>query len=144
MSMRNRNGKVLSAAFLALMMTGWSGFALADRCKDVTIKVDNDFTHDGSTPQIRVVDFDYFDNGEGKWREENWVGNVVINENEGAKTITTRNLEYVGDEGGVILRVQYQYMTAKNGWSERLNAQSSSFFCKKDGPNSVTVTVQGI
>lgn len=144
MSTTNRNGKVLSAALFALMMTGWSGFALADRCKDVTIKVDNDFTHDGSTPPIRVVDFDYWDNTEGKWREENSVVNVVIDENEGAKSIATRNLEYVGGESGVVIRVQYQYMTEKNSWSERLNAQSSSFTCKKDGPNSVTVTVQGV
>ena len=143
MSMTNGNGKKLGAAFLALTITGWSGFALADRCKDVSIKVKNDFTHDGTAVQIQVVDFDYWDDTEGKWREENWVGNVVVDPTK-TKTIATRNLEYVGGESGVLIRIQYKYMTAKNGWSEQLNAQSSSFKCEKDGPNSRTVTVKPI
>lgn len=98
------------------------------------------FTHDGEAIQIKVVDFDYWDDTEGKWREENWVGNEVIDPGD-LRTINTRNLEYVGGESGVVLRVQYKYMTATKGWSEKLNAQSSGFFCKKDGPNPVTVTV---
>jgi hypothetical protein len=106
----------------------------------VAIKVKNDFTHDGEAIQIKAVDFDYWDDTEGKWREENWVGNEVIDPGD-LRTINTRNLEYVGGESGVVLRVQYKYMTATKGWSEKLNAQSSSFFCKKDGPNPVTVTV---
>jgi hypothetical protein len=134
--------QIVSAVVVALAFAGWSGIASARLCKDVTIKVDNDFTHDGSPAQIQVVDFDYWDDGEGKWREENWVGNVVIDFNAGARTIATRNLEYVGGESGVILRVQYKYMTAKNGWSEKLTAQSSPFTCVRDGPNSRTITVQ--
>ena len=134
--------QIVSAVVLALAFAGWSGVASARLCKDVTIKVDNDFTHDGSPAQIQVVDFDYWDDTEGKWREENWVGNVVIDFTAGARTIATRNLEYVGGESGVIIRVQYKYMTEKNGWSEQLTAQSSPFTCVKDGPNPRTITVQ--
>ena len=133
--------KIVSAVVVALAFTAWSGIASAHLCKDVTIKVDNDFTHDGSPVSIQVVDFDYWDDEEGKWREENWVGNLVIGYNDGSRTIATRNLEYVGDESGVIIRVQFRYMTEKNGWSEQLNAQSSPFKCVRDGPNSKTITV---
>lgn len=132
--------KTVSAVLVSLMIAGWSGIASADRCKDVTIKVKNDFTHDGSAVQIQVVDFKYWDDTEGKWRGENWVGNLVIDPGW-TKTIATRNLEYVGGESGVKISVQYKYMTEKNGWSEQLDAQSSSFTCIKDGPNSRTVTV---
>jgi hypothetical protein len=119
----------LSAALLTLMIAGWSGIAAAKPCKDFDIKVQNNFTHDGIGQPIKVVDFDYWDDDKGKWREENWVGNLVIDFTRGA-TIASRNLEYVGDQSGVIIRVQFKYMTAKNGWSETLNAQSSSFICK--------------
>ena len=134
--------QIISAVVLALAFAGWSGVASARLCKDVAIRVDNDFTHDGSPAQIQVVDFDYWDDTEGKWREENWVGNVVIDFNGGARTIATRNLEYVGGESGVIIRVQYKYMTENNGWSEKLTAQSTPFTCLKDGPNSRLITVQ--
>jgi hypothetical protein len=137
------NGKIISAVLVSLLFTGWSGIAAADRCKDVTVKAKNSFSHDGTAVQIQVVDFDYWDDTEGKWREENWVGNLVIDPTH-TSTIGKRNLEYVGGESGVIVRVQYKYMTEKNGWSEQLNAQSSSFTCKKDGPNSVTVTVNPV
>jgi hypothetical protein len=133
--------KVIGAVVMSLLCTGWSGIAAADRCKDVTVKVQNKFEHDGDPIQIYVTDFDYYDDEKGKWREENWVGNIVVGPGD-TKTIATRNLEYVGDTGGVILRVQYKYMTAKNGWSEMHNAQSAPFFCKKDGPNSKTVVVE--
>ena len=133
--------KTVYAVAVALVFAACSGIASAKLCKDVTIKVDNDFELNGSPVQIQVVDFDYWDNGEGKWREENWVGNVVIDYNAGARTVATRNLEYVGGESGVIIRVHYKYMTEKNGWSERLTAQSGPFTCSRDGPNSKTIIV---
>ncbi len=131
-----RNAALGLACFAASMVPG---IASARSCKDVTIKVDNDFTHDGSPVQIKVVDFDYWDDGEGKWREENYVANLVINFNGGPRTVTTRNLEYVGGESGVIIRVQFKYLTAENGWSETLDAQTSRFTC--NGPITKTVIV---
>ena len=68
----------LSAALLTLMIAGWSGIAAAKPCKDFDIKVQNNFAHDGIGQPIKVVDFDYWDDDKGKWREENWVGNLVI------------------------------------------------------------------
>ena len=67
----------------------------------------------------------------------------MIDSNAGARTITTRNLEYVGGESGVIIRVQYKYMTAENGWSERIHEQTSDAF-KCNSPTSKTVTVESI
>jgi len=119
----------LSAALLTLMIAGWSGIAAAKPCKDFDIKVQNNFKHDGTPVQIMVVDFDYWDDEKGKWREENFVGNLVIDSGK-TTTLANRNLEYVGDKSGVIIRVQFKYMTAKNNWSETLNAQSSSFICR--------------
>ena len=68
----------LSAALLTLMIAGWSGIAAAKPCKDFDIKVQNNFEHDGTPVQIMVVDFDYWDDEKGKWREENFVRNLVI------------------------------------------------------------------
>jgi len=39
--------KAVSGVAAALAFAAWSGIASAHLCKDVTIKVDNDFTHDG-------------------------------------------------------------------------------------------------
>ena len=124
----DRNSKKLGAALLALTMAAGSGSALANACKDFDIKVNNGFVHDGVAVPIKVVDSDYWDDEKGKWREENWVGNLVIDPTH-TETIANRNLEYVGGKSGVVIRVQFKYMTAKNGWSETLNAQSSSFIC---------------
>ena len=70
----------------------------------------------------------YWDDDKGKWREENWIDNLVI-DNDHTETIANRNLEYVGDQSGVVIQIEFRYMTAKNGWSETLYAQSSSFIC---------------
>ena len=78
--------------------------------------------------QIKLVDFDYWDNGEGKWREENFVANQIIDYGDDY-TISNRNLEYVGGESGVKIRVQFKYRTTDNGWSEDINATSASFTC---------------
>lgn len=138
---KNMNKKVFGA-LMSFLIAGWSGAASADLCRDVAVMVQNLFTHDGEAVQIRVTDFDYWDDEDGRWREENWVGNQVIDPGD-VDTINTRNLEYVGNEDGVIVRVQYSYMTATHGWSEKLNAQSPPFYCKKRGPNRVLVPVRG-
>jgi hypothetical protein len=112
-----------------VVTTSFAGTAVADRCKNVDIHVYNDFVHDGDPLQIKVVDFDYWDDREGKWRGENWVGNTIYNPGDDWHLVNDRNLEYVGNEGGVVVRVQYKYLTNNNGWSETLNALSAPFFC---------------
>jgi hypothetical protein len=127
-----------------LVLTGLCGIASAENCKDVTVKVTNKFVHGTNTPQIKVVDFDYFDNADAKWREEFGVPNVVINHGKTA-TVATRDLEHVGGEKGVRVRVQFKYLSAPSGgWSEIQNAESDTFTCKADGPNTVTVVVSSI
>jgi hypothetical protein len=136
--------KLIPVAVVLLMFTGLCGIASAANCKDVTVKVTNNFVHAGNQLQIKVVDFDYWDNEDAKWREEAGVSNTVINYGKTQK-VATRDLEHVGGEKGVRVRVQYKYLSASSGnWSEILNAESDTFTCNADGPNTVIVVVTGI
>jgi hypothetical protein len=140
---KNMKAKMVAVAGL-LVFTGLCGIASAENCKDVTVKVTNNFVHGTNTPQIKVVDFDFWDNADAKWREEFGISNVVIN-NGKTSTVATRDLEHVGGEKGVRVRVQFKYLSAPSGgWSEILNAESDTFTCKADGPNTVTVVVSSI
>lgn len=130
--------KLIMTAIAALGVTAMAGTAMAEKCKDVDIHVDNEFQEDGQFLQIKVVDFDYWDDEKGKWREENFVGNEIWQPHE-EKHMNERNLEYVGGQSGTVIRVQFKYLTANNGWSEILHAESSEFTCT-DG-RRVTVTV---
>lgn len=136
--------KVVNAVAWLVVFAGSCGIASANNCKDVTVKVKNDFVHAGNKLQIKVVDFDYWDNTEAKWREEFGVSNTIIN-NGHTQTVATRDLEHVGGEKGVRVRVQYKYLSASSGdWSEILNAESDTFTCNADGPNTVTVVVSSV
>lgn len=136
--------KVVNALAGLLVFSGLCGIASAKNCKDVTVKVKNNFVHAGNKLQIKVVDFDYWDNNDAKWREELGIPNIIIN-NGHTDTVATRDLEHVGGEKGVRVRVQYKYLSASSGdWSEILNAESDTFTCSADGPNTVTVVVSGI
>lgn len=128
--------KLMMVTAFALATLGTASVASADLCRNVDIQIHNDFGK-----QIKVVDFDYWDNTEGKWREENFVDNVVV-DNGDDHVITNRDLEYVGGEFGVKIRVQFKYMTANNGWSEEINASSASFHC--DDGDWVNVFVNDI
>ena len=131
--------KLIMSAIAALGVAGgMSGTAMADRCKDVHIHVDNEFQEDGQFIQIKVVDMDYWDDDEGKWREESAVPNLVADPHENIH-LDERNLEYVGGQSGTVIRVQFRYMTESNGWSEILDAESSEFTCTDS--KLVTVTV---
>lgn len=121
--------KFAMCALVAFSMAASVGVAAADTCRDVDIKVRNEFTQNGSPIQIKVIDFDYWDNTEGKWRDEAFVGNVIINPGALVTLAADRNLSFVGNEGGVQIRVQYKYLTANNGWSETLDAVSDPFTC---------------
>jgi hypothetical protein len=138
------NVKLVNAVVVFLMFIGFCGVASAEKCKDVTVKVTNNFLNAGIKHQIQVVDLDYWDPQDAKWREENGVPNVTINEDKTRK-VDTRNLEYVGGQKGVIVRVQFKYFAASsNSWSEKINAESDKFTCSADGPNTVTIVVKGI
>ncbi len=137
--------KFVSAVVVLIMFIGLCGIASAANCKDVTVKVTNNFVHAGNKPQIKVVDFDYWDNEDAKWREEVGISNTIINNNGTPVKVATRDFEHVGGEKGVRVRVQYKYLSASSGnWSEILNAESDTFTCSADGPNTVIVVVTGI
>jgi hypothetical protein len=112
--------------------------AFADKCKNVDIHITNEFIHDGTQRQVKIVDFDYWDDTEGKWREENLVNNFILDYGDD-DDISDRNLEYVGNESGVQIRVQFKYMTTNNGWSEELDAYSSVFTCNNGDDVYVTI-----
>ncbi|HWM84634.1 MAG TPA: hypothetical protein VNO33_02325 [Kofleriaceae bacterium] len=130
---------IMAAAAGLAITTGLAGAAEAKLCNRVGIHVYNDYEDDGVPIQIRIVDFDYWDDEQGRWREENWVGNTVFLPGEDKHPFSDRNLEYVGDESGVVIRIQFQYMTANNGWSETLNAESAEFTCNDDDHVNVHV-----
>jgi len=137
--------KMLNAVAGVLVFTGLCGIASAKNCKDVTVKVQNHFVHAGNELQIKVVDLDFWDNNDAKWREELGIPNTIVDYGDKAVKIATRDFEHVGGEKGVRVRVQFKYLSASSGnWSEVLNAESDTFTCQADGPNSVTVEVKGI
>lgn len=139
------NARILNAVAGLLVFTSLCGIASAKNCKDVTVKVQNHFVHAGNKLQIKVVDLDYWDNNDAKWREEFGIDNQIIDYGDKAVKVATRDFEHVGGEKGVRARVQFKYLSGSSGsWSEILNAESDTFTCNADGPNSVTVEVKGI
>jgi hypothetical protein len=137
--------KIVNAIAGVLILSGLCGIASAKNCKDVTVKVQNHFVHAGNKLQIKVVDMDFWDNNDAKWREEFGISNTIVDYGDKLVPIATRDLEHVGGEKGVRVRVQYEYLSAASGnWSEILNAESDTFTCEADGPNTVTVEVKGI
>jgi hypothetical protein len=129
----------MMAAAIGIALAGSASVASADLCRNVDIHIHNSFVTNGASRQIKVVDFDYWDATEGKWREENFVANEIIDYG-GNYTISNRDLEYVGGEAGVKIRVQFQYRTTSNGWSDDINATSGTFTCNDEEDVYVTAT----
>lgn len=135
----------LTASLLATAtLVGLAGTAAADsKCSNVGIEVRNQFTSPITNTQtrIKVVDFEYWDDEDDKWRDE-VTDNKTINAGQAATW--TKNLEYVGGESGVKIKVHFRYEEPGNGlnggWSEVLTRTSSSFTCV-DGMNKV-ITIQ--
>ncbi|MDH4064826.1 MAG: hypothetical protein OEW19_10545 [Acidobacteriota bacterium] len=127
--------------FLAgvVLVVGFAGQAAADsKCSSVNIQVTNQY-HDpvtGAKVDIRVVDFEYWDAEDNKWRDE-WTDNKRIN--FGQTAVWNKNLEYVGGETGVKFKVYFKYDQAGGGWSTNHTELSSAFKCV-DG-TTVPITV---
>ena len=135
---------MINAVAGLLVFCGTCGIASAKNCKDVTVKVKNDFVHAGNKQPIKVVDFDYWDNVDAKWREEFGISNSIIDNGHVGIAGDTRP-GTCGRRKGRGCRVQYKYLSASSGdWSEILNAESGTFTCMADGPNAVTVVVSGV
>jgi hypothetical protein len=89
-----------------------SAGVLADqKCKNVDIKVDNQFGE-----RIKVTKINYRDYEDKKWRD-NDLKNTEIADGK-SKTIT-ETLEYVGNEKITKMQVQFQYETG-HAWSNKV------------------------
>ncbi len=130
------------ATLTAAALVAGADRAAADTCRNVDIRVKNSFRQDGAPIQIKAVDFDYWDDTEGKWRDEAFVGNLVILPGATEWFATNRNLSFVGGEHDVQIRVQFRYFTANNGWSELLDAYSEPFTCTTNRTGSLPITVE--
>jgi hypothetical protein len=131
----------MCAAAVMTLMSG-AKLAAADACKNVDIRVKNSFKDDRTAVQIKVIDFDYWDDTEGKWREEAFVGNLIVNPTQILTLVENRTLSYVGNENGVQIRIQFKYLTQSNGWSDTLDAYSEPFFCSAASWGITNVTVE--
>jgi len=123
--------KLVVYRFLAgvALVAGFAGQAAADsKCSSVNVEVTNQY-HDpvtGAKVDIKVVDFQYWDAEDAKWRSE-LTDNKRIN--FGQSAVWNKNLEYVGGETGVKIKVFFQYDQAGGGWSTDHTQLSTAFKC---------------
>jgi len=111
------------------LVAGFAGQAAADaNCSDVNIQVTNQY-HDpvrGSKVDIRVIDFAYLDAEDNTWRTEATDNKRI---DFGQTAIWNKNLEKVGGETGVKIRVSFKYDQAGGGFSTAYTQLSSAFKC---------------
>jgi len=121
------------------LLAGFAGSAAADsKCSDVNIQVTNDFRDPATNAKvdIKVVDFTYWDKEDNKWRNEATDNKRIDN---GQTAVWNKNLEYVGGETGVKVKVYYKYEQAGGGWSAEHTRLSSAFKCVDGTPVAITV-----
>jgi hypothetical protein len=125
-------------AAIALVVV-FAGQASADsKCSSVNIQVKNEY-HDpvtGAKVDIRVTDFSYWDAEDNKWRNESTDNKRI---NFGQTAVWNKNLEYVGGETGVKIKVSFKYDQAGGGWSTTHTQTSTAFKCTDGGTVLVTV-----
>lgn len=121
------------------IVAAFAAQAAADsKCSSVNIQVKNMY-HDpvtGAEVDIRVVDFQYWDDEDDKGREESTDNKRI---NYGQTAVWTKNLEYVGGESAVKIKVYFKYDQAGAGWSTDHSQTSASFTCT-DG-RAVAITI---
>lgn len=129
-------GVALTLPFATLFSTGAA--AADSKCSQVNIQIKNEYKDPvtGAQVDIRVVDFSYWDGEDNKWRDE-WTDNKRIN--FGQTAVWTKNLEYVGGEPGVKIKVYFQYDQAGGGWSTNHTKTSAAFTCNDQVPVAITI-----
>jgi hypothetical protein len=71
--------KILPGLTVLFTLVASAGIAAADaKCENVKITITNQFSKNNDHKNIKIVDLDYWDAEDGKWREE-----VTGNENVG-------------------------------------------------------------
>ena len=130
--------KVLSGVMALALLGGWCGIASASgpKCSDVSIVVLNQYIgNDGYEKEIKVVDLDYWDDQDGKWRSETTSNHQIA---FNATYTYTKNLSDVGGEPGVKIRIYYKVF-ANGSWGDTQTRTSSAFECN-DG-DAVWITI---
>jgi hypothetical protein len=121
------------------LVAAFAGPAAADsKCSSVDIQVTNDYRDPVTNAKvdIKVVDLQYWDKEDNKWRSELTDDKRI---NTGQTAVWNKNLEYVGGETGVKIKIFFKYEQAGGGWSTDHSQLSDAFKCV-DG-TSVPITV---
>jgi hypothetical protein len=94
----------------------------------VDIQVTNDYRDPVTNAKvdIKVVDLQYWDKEDNKWRSE-LTDNKRIN--TGQTAVWNKNLEYIGGETGVKIKIYFKYEQAGGGWSTDHTELSDAFKC---------------
>ena len=126
----------------AVFVAGFAGQAAADsKCSAVSVQVKNEY-HDpvtGAKVDIKVVDFKYWDAEDAKWRNESTDNKRI---NFGQTAVWNKNLEYVGGETGVKIKVSFRYDQAGGtgtNWSTDHTQTSTAFKCVDGATVAITV-----
>lgn len=133
------NRTTYSLFFLPAFLIGFAGTAAADsKCSDVNIQVTNEYRDPISNAEvdIKVVDFQYWDKEDNKWRNES-TNNKRID--PGQTETWNKNLAKVGGERGTKIKVYYKYKQARDGWSAKYSELSNAFKCVDGTPVSIVV-----
>src|SRR5262245_54210460 len=121
------------------LVVGFAGQAAADsKCSDVNIQVKNEY-HDpvtGAKVDIKVVDFQYWDAEDARWRNKSTDNKRI---DFGQTAVWNKNLEYVGGETGVKVKVSFKYDQAGGGWSTDHSQTSDAFKCTDGASLQITV-----
>lgn len=132
--------KIILSSFIVLgLVAAATGTAAADNCRDVNIQATNSFVdaNTGNAVTVKVYDIDYWDETEDKWREESTDNKQIL---PGQTQVWTKNLEYVGGEAGVKVRLWFRYSLGGGRWSGPQSEQSGTFTCS--GSPVVQITIQ--
>lgn len=129
--------KILPGLTVLFTLVASTGIAAADaKCENVKITITNQFSKNNDHKNIKIVDLDYWDAEDGKWREE-VTGNETVG--YGDATSYTKNLEYVGGETGVKVRIHFKYNEGGTDWSGTFTRTSAAFKCVDNKPVAVTI-----
>ena len=127
-------------AVIAMLM-GSATMAFADsKCKDVNIKVTNNYKYGGNKVKIKVLAVNYKDKEDGKWRD-NDLKNTEIS--YGITKSINEDLEYVGNEDVPRLQVKFKFLEDKGWSSEKWSNVKVTTAQKCIANKTYTITVTG-
>ncbi|MDJ0870769.1 MAG: hypothetical protein QNJ87_03270 [Gammaproteobacteria bacterium] len=118
-----------SVSLVAAVLVGFTGLVQADsKCSNVNIQITNEYRDPVKKAKvdIKVVDFEYWDKEDDKWRDEATRNKRI---HPGQTETWNKNLGKVGGQTGTKLKVHYRYRQAGSRWSAKHTKVSSPFKC---------------